>query len=599
MAQLHSKFIKENVAPKNAKAIGVFKNGELVGRIALGTGKLSKTRGDKLYSFGVMNDIHIGYTVAENGGNGAGNLTSALDFFYNYKVDFIACNGDICKDNTNIEDALTSYGNHLTDGKFRGIPVYTGAGNHENQGGGDNVIGKHIAKWRGLGMKSSLDNAVVDSSGFNFHITKHVEATGENHHIIIFSCINNDGPDGNLLSGYFSSAALDWLDAQLTACGTDRVYVFEHVVFPDWCNYGYNYSPRRLLNNNTTTGLRELDRLRAAVAAHPNAIWFTGHTHQSWDVQGIDFTNETNRDTLLNRGDISVASKGNNYDANIGMPNGTRGNKAWVVHVPACYKGEYAIVDVHADCVVIKGVRNGNFVPIAQYQLSMTEETSSGGGSSSGGESGGTSGGGTTGGSVTLTIPSSTYTADLITGHVGDTLTLPESTYRFYRAEWSDYSTFADQSIFNGKLSCSGNVLTFNGIALQLFNKADGRYNDDKYCWLWTTNNSTNKSTKTLIFPKYDIYLSTTGTDRVTSPVAGTEYNVMVDIGNSTIQAKSTIGVTCTNATISTATLSGSYGKVTFGASGTYDLKINYALSDGNSSGAITYSETATLRVVI
>jgi hypothetical protein len=55
----YDSFIRENVAPKNVKQIGVYNNkGDRVGEIPLGSLKFPNV-GQKLYSFGAVSDIHL------------------------------------------------------------------------------------------------------------------------------------------------------------------------------------------------------------------------------------------------------------------------------------------------------------------------------------------------------------------------------------------------------------------------------------------------------------------------------------------------------------------------------------------------------------
>ena len=60
-------FVKTNIAPKEAKYIGVYNNaGNRVGEIPLG--ELENTNGTPLYKFGILSDIHVDTT--ENSSNG-------------------------------------------------------------------------------------------------------------------------------------------------------------------------------------------------------------------------------------------------------------------------------------------------------------------------------------------------------------------------------------------------------------------------------------------------------------------------------------------------------------------------------------------------
>lgn len=346
-----TKLIDENVAPSEACMIGVFDSTGNYLR-SVGLGNLKHQHGKKLYSFGLMSDIHIGYENAE------ANLEKTLEFINNYGVKFIACLGDI-PTYGNHEAALTTYSGYLSsDGKFDGIPVYTICGNHENNAG---IIADSL--WLGK-THMSAKHVRIDYSVEN----------GETHHLVCLSCCTGDGPWQDRLGSFFDSAALDWLDLQLSACSSDKTFVLCHPCLPDKANYGYNYSPKQILNDLGTSYAKELTRIRSAISSHSNTVWFMGHTHEEWAKQGVAFTNSDNAKVIYERGEITATQleKGDNLDANISPYNCSRNRDVgWCVHVPANYKGEFAVVDVYRDCIIIKGVSNGKFLPIAQYDLSL------------------------------------------------------------------------------------------------------------------------------------------------------------------------------------------------------------------------------------
>ena len=62
----YSDFIAENVAPKEAKRIGVYNSkGNRVGQIPLGSLSFPNA-GRKLYSFGVISDVHLSVADSES-----------------------------------------------------------------------------------------------------------------------------------------------------------------------------------------------------------------------------------------------------------------------------------------------------------------------------------------------------------------------------------------------------------------------------------------------------------------------------------------------------------------------------------------------------
>ena len=89
-------FIKENVAPKGTKEIGVYnKNGKKVGVIPLGL--LAPPTSTKQYSFCAISDIHVPYTT------GADDFKRALTFVENNDIDFTCICGDLTSSGSDSE----------------------------------------------------------------------------------------------------------------------------------------------------------------------------------------------------------------------------------------------------------------------------------------------------------------------------------------------------------------------------------------------------------------------------------------------------------------------------------------------------------------
>ena len=88
----YNHFSNDNVALVGSRDVGVFKDGEKVGRIPLGSLR-QPNRGRRLYSFGIISDPHIGETEASYA-----NLRTALTYFAKDKdVEFSVNCGDLVK----------------------------------------------------------------------------------------------------------------------------------------------------------------------------------------------------------------------------------------------------------------------------------------------------------------------------------------------------------------------------------------------------------------------------------------------------------------------------------------------------------------------
>lgn len=124
----YSHFRPENVAIKGAKRIGVYNSdGNRVGQIPIGD--LAMQDKKRLYSFGVVSDMHIGETEAGNE-----NFRTALRYLaQNKEVEFILNCGDLIVWDTNSdnwEGYFKTY-KQIVDECSGGKKIYSVSGNHE------------------------------------------------------------------------------------------------------------------------------------------------------------------------------------------------------------------------------------------------------------------------------------------------------------------------------------------------------------------------------------------------------------------------------------------------------------------------------------
>ena len=115
-------FIKENKAPLGTTKIGVYNsNGEKIGKIDLpNTFKTPSDLGEKLYSFGVISDIHIPNT------DFAEKFINALNYF-NANVDFICVSGDLTANGN--QNEFEQVKNQIDT--YATVPIYLTSGNHD------------------------------------------------------------------------------------------------------------------------------------------------------------------------------------------------------------------------------------------------------------------------------------------------------------------------------------------------------------------------------------------------------------------------------------------------------------------------------------
>lgn len=89
-------FNARNIAPENAKYI-ISKKDNVVKDFAIVPNSWKPNLGEKLYSFGLLSDIHIDGDGDDNG-NSIQDFTKELTYFNTKNVDFIAITGDLTFD---------------------------------------------------------------------------------------------------------------------------------------------------------------------------------------------------------------------------------------------------------------------------------------------------------------------------------------------------------------------------------------------------------------------------------------------------------------------------------------------------------------------
>lgn len=130
----YTHLIKENVAPPGTKQIGVYQDGVRIGKVPLGTLRIPEDRGEKLYAFGLISDIHIGDADPADQ-DAAENFASAMEYLGQREdVEFICICGDLVyfafsRGEAAYED--WSILKSIIDEKANGKPVRICLGNHE------------------------------------------------------------------------------------------------------------------------------------------------------------------------------------------------------------------------------------------------------------------------------------------------------------------------------------------------------------------------------------------------------------------------------------------------------------------------------------
>lgn len=116
----YNRFIPENVAPAGARDIGIYQNGEKVGRIPLGSLTPPNKR-KRLYSFGLLADTEMGASGRKT------MLQTAIERMGKMGVKFICIAGDLVED----EAIVSQWEDHKEAVGNASIPIYSINGNHE------------------------------------------------------------------------------------------------------------------------------------------------------------------------------------------------------------------------------------------------------------------------------------------------------------------------------------------------------------------------------------------------------------------------------------------------------------------------------------
>lgn len=343
---IYDSFIKSNVAPYSADAIGVFNsNGELVNKIPIDGFKPSYT--DRLFRFGILSDVHNN-NVDSQSNEDIADLTNALSVLNSIESVNMTC---ICGD-------ITQGGRPAQFAVYRdtvaanspNTPVYTTTGNHDCPSSG------------GL---ANTDWEPYTGNSMTFELIK--EIGGKNVPFLFLGM--NLYSLGDAGTPYLDTD-MDWLEEKLEEYRNERVFVITHLFFPTKAG---NF--KQIYPSTNWLGGAQLERLQAMNERYLNSIWFSGHSHWKWYLQKYE----------------DKANVYRSYDEN-GNP-----TCGWTVHIPSCaspidsngissrvskpLESEGGIIDVYDDYIVLRGVvfkkesdteYTNKYEPIAQYKLDTT-----------------------------------------------------------------------------------------------------------------------------------------------------------------------------------------------------------------------------------
>ena len=213
--KINLNFIPQNTAPKGAKSIGLYgSNGNKLEDIPLGNLDL-KSKGNILYTFGALSDVHLPVTT------GPEDFIRALNYLNNEEnVNFICISGDMGSSGTDEEWA--NFKTHV-DTYSPNTPVHISAGNHD----------------AGQSARKSYDYPIsYTGNPLYYSFTQ-----GDDVFIIFGMSLWGDPP--------FTNESLQWLYKTLEANRNKRCFVFEHFMRYNGCgNANGTYYADNLDNTN-------------------------------------------------------------------------------------------------------------------------------------------------------------------------------------------------------------------------------------------------------------------------------------------------------------------------------------------------------------
>lgn len=318
-----------NFAPVEAAKIVActYKTQSILAECSIPTDFKETNLGTKLYSVGLLSDIHID-------GDGTDEASASADFkraltYFNTRASAVCCAGDLCCENGYNE--LTTFKSLVDNNAI--IPVYSSRGNHDTR--------YPLSDWNTIGYEL------------------YEEKTINNEHYL-FLGMNTESFGDNC----FTTEELDWLEQKLISYANERVYLFFHVFSPNTCGDVNNLYPWNKLDTTSAT----IQRFLTLMTTYKNVIYFSGHSHLSFSCQKFGANaNVFSNGTMCKRVHIPSCAKPRNSET---------GNSADGITTISAGSEGY-LMDVYENYIVLKGIdfTKLKILPIAHYIINTTPKT--------------------------------------------------------------------------------------------------------------------------------------------------------------------------------------------------------------------------------
>ena len=340
MSYRYTQFIPQNTMLTGATGIGIYdKDGKKVHTMSLG--RLGHSTANKLYSFGVLSDIHLFDNLSVTWQPNP-KFDNALTHFENQGCNFCIVCGDLTQTGfykrTKEDDASTTYADDAQMRAYKeicanhSIPIYEVCGNHESYYGMQ--IENNLEKWKNYSGNSSLTYTITKSNDLFIFVSQPRD-----------TWVMNDDE-------------LQWLYNTLEENRNKRCFVTIHSNVPDDSGNPLNARPSSIFKD---WGASKTEIFKRLMAHYKNTVLFHGHTHMKFESQ--------------------------QYDK---MANYTEANGFRSIHVPSCGgprtlkadgtwgagddESQGYIVDVYNNYIVLNGLDliNSKPIPLGTYKIDTT-----------------------------------------------------------------------------------------------------------------------------------------------------------------------------------------------------------------------------------
>lgn len=351
MTYKYTHFITHNIAPKGAKAIGVY-NSEDKKVIEIPLGRMTPFNIEPLYSFGIISDLHI-YPHAAVTWTPETKFDNALTYFEGKKCNFCVACGDLTNTGfyrrTSENVSGTEYLDEYQMAKYKEIcdkhtiPVYEICGNHES--------------YYGMPITNNLNLLeMYTEKGMLSYTVQHGDdlfiLCGQNH-----------------ASSVMSDEDFIWLGNILEANKDRRCFVFIHSHIDDNVEGGLEdsgnpcYARANSIFGDSYWGAVKRTNFINLMKCHPNAILFHGHTHIMFEAQEHD--KQANYSEKNGFKSVHIPSSGSPRELFWDEENKKYNWKAKDA------ESQGYIVDVYDDYIVLNGINfiNKRYVPLGVYKI--------------------------------------------------------------------------------------------------------------------------------------------------------------------------------------------------------------------------------------